>query len=211
MAAERSEFLEGSSSDFSYLDDVQFSDAVERRLQALVASAELLEIKEVSFSAFFSALQALSDKKLSLKQMLHRTAYAEKELRTHLAVVKHEQELINKWKEHFEASETTEETTEVLERRRLALLKKAKEYKKELESIKLVEPPVTISELSAQQERNKEIEMEIGRKRAKLKAFQGLPPDLGLAQIELKEARKKQMRLVNLRENLLSKMVQDIY
>ncbi|EEB87925.1 hypothetical protein MPER_14514, partial [Moniliophthora perniciosa FA553] len=145
---------------------------------------------------FFSALQALSDKKSSLKQTLHRTAYAEKELRTHLAVVRHEQGLIDEWKEHFEASETTE----VLERRRLALLRKAKEYKNELESIKLVEPPVTISEISAQQERNKEIEMAIERKRTKLKAFQGLPPDLELAQIELKKAREKLIKLINLRE-----------
>ena len=64
----------------------------------------------------------------------------------------------------------------MLERKRQALLKKAREYKHELESIKLEDPPVTVSDLSAQQDRNKETEERIRQKRTKLNIFQGLPP-----------------------------------
>lgn len=37
-------------------------------------------------------------------------------------------------------------------------------------------PPVTVSKLTKQQEKNKLKEQELKAKRAKIKAFQGLPP-----------------------------------
>ncbi|KAK7047229.1 hypothetical protein VNI00_006895 [Paramarasmius palmivorus] len=216
MAAENSQDLADSSDEL----DKQVSEAVKTRLRALVESAELLGIGDTSLSSaeetahmprFFNAIQGLSEKKLSLKQSLHRAAYAEQELRTHLTIVGHEQGLINKWKDHFATgSESLEESTSLLERRRVAILKKAKEYKKELDGIKLVDPPVTISELSVQQEKNREKEKEIEKKRAKLKAYQGLPPDLEMAQIELTGAREEHTKLINIREKLLSRMVQDV-
>ena len=102
------------------------------------------------------------------------------------------------------------ETAATLERRRETLIKKAKEYHKELESLlvshhfqfnflprffnyillfyilsppfsslKTEEPlqvPITISQLLEQKEKNQIRERELKEKRAKIKAFQGLPP-----------------------------------
>ena len=92
------------------------------------------------------------------------------------------------------------ETVATLERRRETLIKKAKEYHKELESLlvssffshlnfnfsfiisyitKIEEPlqvSTTVSQLLEQKEKNQIRERELKEKRAKIKAFQGLPP-----------------------------------
>jgi HAUS augmin-like complex subunit 1 len=94
--------------------------------------------------------------------------------------------------------EQNEETASALERRKDALIKKAKEYQKELDLLKVQcyvlsrqflpqttcalqkeipdEPTVTVTELAAQQERIRKKEQEVKAKKAKIKAFQGLPP-----------------------------------
>lgn len=85
----------------------------------------------------------------------------------------------------------------MLERRREALLKKAKEYHKELNTVlvgaysyslslhwrsnHLQEnmpdaPPITVTQLTEQQASNKALEQQLKFKRAKIKTFQGLPP-----------------------------------
>ncbi|KAK1221333.1 hypothetical protein PQX77_015853 [Marasmius sp. AFHP31] len=201
IASSRDEFFEGSTmqdthdDSLAYADRLELPEQVERRIQALVTTAELLGLKEPSFVGCLGALTNLSSKRLTLKQSLYRTEYAVKELETHLAMVEHEQRLLNgyaplmvlhtldftitqgSWKLHFdEALMSDEDSPELLERKRQALLKKAREYKRELENIKLEDPPVTVSDLSAQQDRNKETEERIRQKRAKLKVFQGLPP-----------------------------------
>ncbi|EGN94149.1 hypothetical protein SERLA73DRAFT_63004 [Serpula lacrymans var. lacrymans S7.3] len=68
------------------------------------------------------------------------------------------------------------------------------------------ETPVTITELVAQKDRIYREEKELKVKYAKVKAFQGLPPNLELARIELIQAQDEQMRLVQLRERLLGRM-----
>lgn len=97
------------------------------------------------------------------------------------------------------------ETAATLERRREILIKKAKEYHKELESLlvssffsfllsisisSFLNPPLyhtqkieeplqvstTVSQLLEQKEKNQIRERELKEKRAKIKAFQGLPP-----------------------------------
>lgn len=85
------------------------------------------------------------------------------------------------------------------------------------------EPRVTVTQLIKQQEKNKLLEQEIEIKRAKVAAFQGLPPvsqeqqvfslidqcldkNIELARHELRNARNEQMELIQLRERLLGRM-----
>ncbi|KAJ8089013.1 hypothetical protein PM082_014261 [Marasmius tenuissimus] len=195
----------------AYADQLELPEQVERRIQALVMTADLLGLEEPSFVGCLGALTNLSSKRLSLKQSLYRAEYAVKELETHLAMVEHEQRLLNGWKLHFdEALLSDENSPELLERKRQALLKKAKEYKRELENIKLEDPPVTVSDLSAQQDRNKETEERIRQKRAKLKVFQGLPPNLDLARAALRKAEEEQTYLFQVRERLLGSMAESM-
>ncbi|KAL0567665.1 hypothetical protein V5O48_014329 [Marasmius crinis-equi] len=212
----KSQFLEGSSAydaPLDYLDQLVFSEQVEGRIQALVTTAKHLGLEQLSCIGYSNALINLSSKKLSLKQSLHRTEFAMKELESHLAAVEHEYRLLDRWKSHFDDilySNPGEGSPELLERRRQALSKKAKEYKREHDSIKLEDTPVTVSDLSAQQARNKETEEKVRQKRAKLKVYQGLPPNLDQARAALKKARTQQMRLIRMREKLLSDMAESV-
>ncbi|KIM39013.1 hypothetical protein M413DRAFT_75428 [Hebeloma cylindrosporum] len=54
------------------------------------------------------------------------------------------------------------------------------------------------------------MERELKEKRAKIKAFQGLPPNLELARHELRVARQRQMELIQLRERLLGHMADNL-
>lgn len=69
---------------------------------------------------------------------------------------------------------------------------------------------ITVSQLLEQKEKNQIKERELREKRAKLKAFQGLPPNLELARHELRAARQKQMELIQLRERLLGRMADGV-
>ena len=87
--------------------------------------------------------------------------------------IEHEKKLFDSWKCQLD---NTTHSADLLERRRQTLHKKAKEYTQQLSQITLEEPSVTISDLRAQETRNRETEERIRVKRAKLEAFQGLPP-----------------------------------
>ncbi|KAF9463156.1 hypothetical protein BDZ94DRAFT_640663 [Collybia nuda] len=118
-----------------------------------------------------------------------------------------------RWRAEMEREGYGGETSEMLDRRREALLKKAKEYHKELDSLLAnmpAAPPVTVSKLTKQQEKNKLKEQELKTKRAKIKAFQGLPPNLDLARHELRNARDEQTKLIQLRERLLGRMAESV-
>ncbi|OJT12887.1 hypothetical protein TRAPUB_10584 [Trametes pubescens] len=71
-------------------------------------------------------------------------------------------------------------------------------------------PPVNITELYAFRKKLKEQEKILKEKRAKVEAFQGLPPNIDLARHALAEARDKQMELIQLRERLLGKMADGV-
>lgn len=89
-------------------------------------------------------------------------------------------------------------------------------------------PPVTVTQLINQQEVNTRKEQELKVKRAKIKAFQGLPPvcfywefvpirpllniskNLELARHELRNARDEQMKLMQLRDRLLGRMAESV-
>lgn len=93
-------------------------------------------------------------------------------------------------------------------------------------------PTTTVADFLAQKERLRKKEHEVKIKRARIQAFQGLPPvrllstylsrlfvsthhsfscqNLTLAKQELHQAREELIRLSNLRERLLNNMVQEI-
>ncbi|KII86304.1 hypothetical protein PLICRDRAFT_143931 [Plicaturopsis crispa FD-325 SS-3] len=185
----------------------------EERLRILIRVADVLGLDELSFLTYSSAITRLSSDELAVKRSLNHLKYAEHRLSDHLASVRHEEQLITKWTDVLQADQETGETASSLERRKEAMIKKAKEYQRELETLKNAmpyEPTVTISDLMAQQARIRQKEQELKVKRAKVKAFQGLPPNLGLAKLKLLNARNEQMELIQLRERLLGKMADGV-
>lgn len=189
-------------------EDLELPAELEERLNILTHVVELLGIDDVSFASYSMALYRLIDESFSLSRTLNRLRFAEEELKIHLASTKHELQLISHWNETIKSGQSSEENTASIERRREVLLKKAKEYHKELEAAmaEMPEPRVTVTQLIKQQEKNKLLEQEIEIKRAKVAAFQGLPPNLELARHELRNARNEQMELIQLRERLLGRM-----
>jgi len=188
------------------------SEEVKQRLSILSRVADILELDDTSFSSYANAITHLSSSSLSIKRSLTRLEGAESALRAHLARATLEERLISRWIESLEV-EQNEESASALERRKDALLKKAKEYQKELDLLKKEmpdEPTVTVTELAAQQERIRKKEQEVKAKKAKIKAFQGLPPNLDLARMELRNARNEQMKLIQLRERLLGRMADGV-
>ncbi|KAF9455657.1 hypothetical protein BDZ94DRAFT_1230698 [Collybia nuda] len=190
-----------------------FSENVQQKLTVLERVAESLNIDDLSFPSYAASITRLSAEELSLRRSLNRLHLVEEELQVHLASMKSEQQLIDKWRAEMEREGYGGETSEMLDRRREALLKKAKEYHKELDSLLAnmpAAPPVTVSKLTKQQEKNKLKEQELKTKRAKIKAFQGLPPNLDLARHELRNARDEQTKLIQLRERLLGRMAESV-
>lgn len=118
----------------------------------------------------------------SLDRSLNRLKQVEDELVHHLASINHEYHLIKHWNKTLipgPSNGSNMETAATLERRRETLIKKAKEYHKELESLLIEEPlqvSTTVSQLFEQKEKNQIRERELKEKRVKIKAFQGLPP-----------------------------------
>ncbi|KAF8227808.1 hypothetical protein L208DRAFT_1365636 [Tricholoma matsutake] len=189
------------------------SPLIKQRLDVLTQAAILLRIDDLSFSSYSASINRLSDEALSTKLSLNRLLGAEDELECHLASIRHEQLLAEKWKTTMEREEEIGESITTLERRRQVLLKKAKEYHKELDALLANmpdAPPVTVTQLMKQQESNKLKEQQLQAKRAKIKAFQGLPPNLHLARQELRSARDEHMKLIQLRERLLRRMAESV-
>ncbi|KAK0448471.1 uncharacterized protein EV420DRAFT_1566936 [Desarmillaria tabescens] len=185
-------------------------DELEQKLEALVSVAEILGLDDMSFANYSRALVQLSEEQLSLKQTLIRLAFIERQLTAHLATAKHEHHQIRKWTEHFQSDIQSGESMEETTRRRDALLRKAKEYRKELTTLPISEPSVTISDLVAQSDRIKQRQEQIKVKRNKTKAFKGVSPNLDLARTQLREARAEQMKLFQLRERLMEKMTSTV-
>jgi len=148
------------------------------RLELLTSIAGLLGIDDVSFASYATALSRLSSSELSLKRSLSRLEHVENQLRAHLASVKHEERLLKKWTEMIQSDQLAGESAATLERRKDVLLKKAEAYRKELDELTAASPKplVTVMDLTAQQERIREKEQNLKLKRAKIRAFQGLPP-----------------------------------
>jgi len=183
--------------------------STEEKLDLLVRASHALGIEDVSFTSYCDAISRMGENSIALTRSLNRLKFVEQELQTHLIGVTQEHELIKGWKIKLDAEISTGENAASIERRRDALLRKAKDYHKELESILAnmpSNPPVSVTQLIQLEEKNKATEQELNAKRLRLEAFQGLPPNLELARHELRSARKEQMKLIELRERLLDKM-----
>ncbi|KAJ7712535.1 hypothetical protein DFH07DRAFT_974932 [Mycena maculata] len=157
--------------------------------------ADLLEIDDVSFSSYSSAILQLSARAQNSEKSLNLLLLVERELKSHLAAMVHEERLMDSWIERLSGELATSESTSALERRREALLKNAKEHRAMLEAI-----------VAANERRAEAIEA----KRAQLRSFRGLPPNLNLARQQLKSARAAQMALIQLRERLLGQMAEGV-
>ncbi|KAJ3768317.1 hypothetical protein FB446DRAFT_650617 [Lentinula raphanica] len=209
------------------LRSVQLTPTIETRLGLLIQIAEVLETDEASTtSSLTTSIAHLSRRRLDLKLSLNRAMYVEEELRTHLAKLEVELALIRKWSSSMnqrstfsshqmgaEISET--ETAETLELRRQAIVRKAKEYQAELIRLNSTKASssstnITISDLTLLQTSNTEREKEIRRKRKKVEAFRGLPPNPELARLTLLQATQRLQDLSRIREGLLNKMVGDV-
>ncbi|KAF8168502.1 hypothetical protein B0H34DRAFT_685801 [Crassisporium funariophilum] len=192
------------------------NDELLKCFETLAQVLQILGIPDASFASYSAAISQMSKESLSLSCSLNRFKRAEHELQTYLAALEHESHLITHWnKSMIPGSSNTMglETAAITERRRETLVKKAKEYHKELESHLVNEPlhiSVTVTQYLEQKRRNQAIEQELIEKRAKVRAFQGLPPNLELARHELREARQRQMELIQLRERLLGRMAEGV-
>ncbi|KAJ3973382.1 hypothetical protein EV361DRAFT_796310 [Lentinula raphanica] len=200
------------------LRSVQLTPTIETRLGLLIQIAEVLETDEASTtSSLTTSIAHLSRRRLDLKLSLNRAMYVEEELRTHLAKLEVELALIRKWSasmnQRTEMSET--ETAETLELRRQAIVRKAKEHQAELIRLNSTKASssstnITISDLALLQTSNAEREKEIRRKRKKVEAFRGLPPNPELARLTLLQATQRLQDLSRIREGLLNRMVGDV-
>ncbi|KAK7694153.1 hypothetical protein QCA50_001333 [Cerrena zonata] len=184
---------------------------VEKYVITLTSIAEALGLEDFSYTNCFERISRLSEDKLHLELSKLRLEQAETELKDHLAYMNHELALIRKWKEELNEVDLTEKTA-MLERKKSMLSAKAKEYQKSLDSAEtqIPEVPISITELSEMREGLRKKEQTLKEKRARLQAFQGLPPNLELARLELQGARQEQMQLIQLRERLLSVMASSV-
>ncbi|KAH9947067.1 hypothetical protein B0H21DRAFT_740856 [Amylocystis lapponica] len=193
--------------------DVLVSDEVNQYLDALTDVAQVLGIDDLSFSSYSAAISRLSAQELSSQQSVLRLKRAKNELSAHLASAQHEGRLVRKWVETLTTEAPAESSVPALERRKAMLMTKAREYQAELDALMAEmpeEPPATVSQLVAQVKELKSKEKLLKEMRAKVHAFQGLPPNLELARHELRNARDEHMKLVQLRERLLERMASGV-
>ncbi|KAF9527125.1 hypothetical protein CPB83DRAFT_907928 [Crepidotus variabilis] len=195
--------------------DAEEAQEIQGALETLTRVIHVLNIPDAKFTSYATAINALSEQHLALSRSLVRLRTVENDLKEHLFILQAELRLINHWNQVLVpgSSESLLEAPSTLERRRDAMLKKAKEYHRELEALAARQPlniPVSLGQLLLQKESNVSKEKEMKEKRARLQAFHGLPPNLELARHELRMARQKQTELIQLRERLLRKMAEAV-
>ncbi|KAF9490417.1 hypothetical protein BDN71DRAFT_1400026 [Pleurotus eryngii] len=194
---------------------ISISDELNQQLGVLCEVAEILNIDDISFASYSysEAILNLSTERANAKQTLVRLQLAERELRVSLAVTRHEERLLEKWQSVIQDEHQTKNSIVSLEKRRDATIKKAKEYRKALDDLMehaVEAPEITVTDLVKQKEKNRLREQTLKDKRAKLAAFQGLPPSLDIARHELQKAQDEYIKLMQLRERLLGKMADDL-
>ncbi|KAI0078496.1 hypothetical protein K474DRAFT_1706390 [Panus rudis PR-1116 ss-1] len=182
-----------------------------RHLVTLSAIAEQLSLSDIKLSNIYCELTRLSQEELSSRQAIVLLQQAEEELRDYLGVAKHEEHLVRRWLQEGVRADSNASTID-LQRRKAALVLKAKEYQKALEALtkELLTAPVTLSELSELKQHLRHKEHELAMKRTRIQTYQGLPPNLQLARHELQRARDEHLQLVQLRERLLSNMASGV-
>ncbi|KAF8584965.1 hypothetical protein K439DRAFT_1231758, partial [Ramaria rubella] len=145
---------------------------------------------------YSAALSKLSSDRLQTELHLITLKSAEKELRRANALANHRHELSASWPQR----DDLDADTASLERQRRAMMAKAKEYQDELSAINVPDASLTITSLVALQDKLHQKEKNLKLLKARLSAFEGLPPNLDLAKQELRIARENQIRLMNIRE-----------
>ncbi|KAI0735799.1 hypothetical protein C8Q76DRAFT_290281 [Earliella scabrosa] len=198
---------------YSHFQDLELPPEVETYVNALTEIADALGIDDLSFSTYSSAIDRLEADELALARSLLRTHHAEDELTEYLLSTVHEQHLLEKWVATLQTTTDVNAMVPVLERQKAALTTKAKEYQSELDALMSdmpEAPPVSITELANFRKQLKKEEQVLKEKRARVEAFQGLPPNIELARHALQEARDRQMELIRIRERLLGKMVDGV-
>ncbi|KAF5355898.1 hypothetical protein D9756_004355 [Leucocoprinus leucothites] len=195
------------------MNESELSEEIKKRTGILSEAARLLDAKDVSFASITSKIDALSDEELLLRLSLNRLAFIEDELTMNLARLSHELQLISKWRVILGSELVSSETSASLERKREALIRKAKELNREFITAmdeSKDKSSTTITHVLKQKERNAKKEEALKIKRAKLRVLQGLPPNLELARHELFQAEQEQVKLIQLRERLLGSLANDI-
>ncbi|KAJ7362971.1 hypothetical protein DFH08DRAFT_841779 [Mycena albidolilacea] len=183
---------------------------VQQRLNILTRVADILGIDDLTSSSYASAITRLSAREQDAQHSLNRLTLVERELQSHLATLAHEERLIESWTERLDTEHAQNESTSTIQSRRETMLKKAKEYRTLLDTIVIDAPTVIFADLTAQQTANEQKMQSIKTKRAQIKAFKGLPPNLALARQQLKAARASQMELIRIRERLLGEMAESV-
>ncbi|KAJ7232441.1 hypothetical protein B0H12DRAFT_1029007 [Mycena haematopus] len=188
---------------------------VRERLDILTRVADLLGIDDLAFSSYASAITRLSAREQDSQHCLSQLTLVEREVQNHLATIVHEERLIESWIVRLEEDHATNESTSTMQSRRETMLKKAKEYRALLDAISVCSglidtPTITFAALTAQQTSNERKTKSIKEKRAQVKAFKGLPPNLALARQQLINARAAQMELIHIRERLLGHMAASV-
>ncbi|CDO71731.1 hypothetical protein BN946_scf184920.g15 [Trametes cinnabarina] len=196
----------------AHLDNLELSPEVEERVDVLVDIADALGIDDLSYSTYADALDRLDADELALTRSLLRTREAQDELEEHLLSIVREKAFIEKWMQTLQTGSHAEAEVASLQRQKAALASKAKEYQNELDAIMsdMPESPVSITELAVMRKLLKKQDQVLKEKRAKVEAFQGLPPNIDLARHALAEANEKHMELVRIRERLLGKMADGV-
>ncbi|KAI9065770.1 hypothetical protein FKP32DRAFT_1567227 [Trametes sanguinea] len=197
----------------AHLDDLELMPETERYLDILVDIADALGVDDLSFSTYSEAIERLDAEELAITRSLLRTREARDELEQHLLSTLHENALIEKWVQSLQSGPHDEESVASLQREKAARASKAKEYQKELDMLMSdmpEAPPIPITELAALRKQLKKQDQVLKEKRAKVEAFQGLPPNIDLARLALAEASEKHMELIQVRERLLRKMAEGV-
>ncbi|OSD05712.1 hypothetical protein PYCCODRAFT_1443107 [Trametes coccinea BRFM310] len=210
-ASERYYTLKGST--HAHLDRLELSPETERYLDVLVDIADALGVDDLSFSTYSNAIERLDAEELAVTRSLLRAREAQDELEQHLLSTVHENALIDKWIQTSQSGPHDEESVASLQREKAARASKAKEYQKQLDMLMSdmpEAPPVSITELDALRKQLKKQDQVLKEKRAKVEAFQGLPPNIDLARLALVEASEKHLELVQIRERLLRKMAEGV-
>nr|GAT56936.1 predicted protein [Mycena chlorophos] len=179
----------------------------------------LLDLDELSFASISHAISHLSARDTHAQVAKTRVSLVETQLKAHLATMRDEEVLIERWVAELESSlsntkhpdsnsesEVVPPPTHESESKREVLLRKAKEDRTTLDGMKIAAPEITFSQLNRLQDSNAHKKDEIKEKQARLRAFKGLPANLDLARDKLRTVREAQMELVRTREKLLGQM-----
>jgi len=195
------------------VEDCKLSDEAQQYLAVLADIADALGVDDLSFSSYSTAMHNLSIEELSARRSSLRLHHAEQELGNHLSSIRHQDALIQHWKNTITSEPQQDASVPAIERRRAILAAKIKEYRAEEETLKKELPAgstVTVTELATLHQQIKARDKTLAEKRAKVAAFQGLPPNIERARHELRKAQDEQMKLIQLRERLLDRMASGV-